>query len=89
MVSGVSSAYFLSCTSCVLMDIPFIDPYCLRSTWSLAMSVIQSQMNFSRHFAKTGVREIGRKSLWKRRWSYFGSCRRISIGCTVPSRGYC
>ena len=40
----------------------FIDPYCLGSTWSLAMSRIQVQMNFSRHFDKTGVREIGRKS---------------------------
>ena len=27
------------------------------------MSRIQVQMNFSRHFDKTGVREIGRKSL--------------------------
>ena len=46
------------------MGVPFIEPYCLGSTKSLAMSVIQSQMNFSRHFDKTGVREIGRKSLW-------------------------
>ena len=28
------------------------------------MSVIQSQINFSRHIDKTGFREIGRKSLW-------------------------
>ena len=35
--------------------------YCLVS---LAMSDIQSQKNFSSYFDKTGVSEIGRKSLW-------------------------
>ena len=59
MVSGVSSAYFHSYTSSsnvYTVDVPFIDPYCSGSTWSLVMLVIQSQINFSMHFDnKTGV----------------------------------
>ena len=67
IVSGTLSAYFHSCTSSInvcTVDVPFIDPYCLGSTWMLGMPIIQSQMAFSRHFDKTDVREIGRKSLW-------------------------